>query len=174
MIDGFSWLSHSFESRARILRVLRIQRIHGISAIPVNSSQLFRGPDECAIVWWPQLPHTHITPFPTASTPSTPSPRTTIVAYLYSHIAAIFNSIDLQIYAAHNAIDVENGPHGGSILARLPAECSHSAQWAGGFARGAACPSRPAAPAVAAAQEPIGRLPISKYLCALRNAESQT
>lgn len=94
MIDGFSWLSHSLASGARILRVLRIQRIHGISAIPVNSSQLFRGPDECAIVWWPQLPHTHITPFPTASAPTachshSPSPFLPVAPqslHIYTHI----------------------------------------------------------------------------------------
>lgn len=72
------------------------------------------------------------------------------------HIGAI--PIELQIYATHNAIDVENGPERGSILARLPAECAHTAQWTGGLVGAATRSSRPAATAAALAQEPIGRL----------------
>lgn len=67
-------------------------------------------------------------------------------------------AIELQIYATHNAIDVENGPERGSILARLPTECAHTAQWTGGVAGAATRSTRPAETAAAAAQEPIGRL----------------
>lgn len=80
----------------------------------------------------------------------------------------------LQIYAPHNALDVENGSQRGSILARLSAERSHPAQRTGGAPRSAARSPRPAAAPVAAAQEPIGRLLIPKYLCSLRDAPPKT
>jgi len=79
-----------------------------------------------------------------------------------------------QIYAPHNTIDVENGSQRGSILAGLSAEHTHTAQRTGGATGSAPRPSRPAAPPVAAAEEPIGRLLIPKYLCALRDASPET